>query len=240
MTSSISYQIDNQKLDTKKNMKTGLDRFLDAAQNQTMSGAGGFDIMNFIKRVSSAFHCNYLDNKAGGYLDGFFVVNLYPSIRALVDRFKQARSEKMDAQKAFEIGRQCSETASTACYAGAFFIKKPQLICKAASVTDVLYDASDFGVVATRFCDMSSKLKRAKEAPIEIKQALQSEKTRSLIDIIRTVSAVVTSIIMCWTAWAGVALFPVVAATTAIVNSVFVMLSYYHKNYWTIYPLKIC
>jgi uncharacterized membrane protein YphA (DoxX/SURF4 family) len=122
---------------------------------------------------------------------------------------------------------------STTCYACAFFQKQPQSIFKIASIFDLLGDVTDFSTHTMRFRDSINLQARAKTAPLAVQRAIRNEKNDLFIHLIRTVTAVATSVLACYLLMTGSALIPAMAAVTiAIANSVFTILAHYHKNYW--------
>jgi len=243
MTKSITYQITNlQHLvdHDHSSAQSSQRRFFPVMKSWLEQTGGAFDALNAFKRVCTFLNMDFYRKQADGYLDAAAGLRLPSVTISTVQKLDAARFEKKTPAVISDVTHQLSDMGSTTCYACAFFQKHPQSIFKVASLFDLLGDVTDFTTHTMRLRDSMNLHARAKTAPHAVQQAIRNEKNDLFIHLIRTVTAVATSVLACYLIMTGTALIPAVAAVTiAIANSVFTILAHYHKNYWCNAQLSI-
>jgi len=118
MTISVTQKLTTVQTDS---VKPAPNSFLSTTKKLVDTSDNAFDVMNLIKKLSSAFGLMYYKKGAEGYVDAVAVPRLASVAISLAQRLGLARTEKMTPRTATEISQKFFDFGSTACYAGAFF-----------------------------------------------------------------------------------------------------------------------
>jgi hypothetical protein len=231
MTISMTQKVPAAQTDSVKPVPIS---FLATTKKLVESTDNAYDVMNLIKKLSSALGLMYYKKGAEGYVDAVAVPRLPSVAISLAQRIGLARTEKMTLRAATDISHKFFDFGSTACYAGAFFNQNHQLpLLKVGSVFDVCSDATDLANYAFRYQEIAAKQERAKTAAPTVLKTIHLEKTNAVLHIVRAIAAVAASVFAAYLFFTGISLFPaMIAVTASIASSALSILTYYHEHYW--------
>ena len=224
--------------DSKSKGKHSAGSFIESVKTWVGDTAGAFDLMNTLKKVFDLFGNQFLLGQARGYIGGAAVPRLPGAVISLYQAVTK-KDKVWTAHACADVLHQTTDVATTGSYFGAFFAKNPQPFLRAATYCAVANDTTDVAAFAVRLHDVCTTFPDSVKISPQLLSAVNNEKTFDILKLIKTVTAVFASVMALCTMILGAPLVPVaVTLTIAITSSVFSILSYYHKNYWSAYNLK--
>jgi hypothetical protein len=193
------------------------ERLVKAIDKSLGTAEGAFNVMNALQRTAKALSDSFIAGQCDGYLAGAIVLRGPIVAKGVWDGCKKIKGE-CSLRNLFELGLKISDAVSVAFYTGAFFVKAAGPWLKGAVVLDCVVDG--FGFVDRVWQAFYTGSAAWSNADKRFTVPLRVEQADAWMHVIRAASAVALSVLLCYAAFTGVLLVPVVAITAlALFNS---------------------